>query len=315
MVRVEKYLKQTANVLHEGAPNTASRESPEGELLATFQVKQGPGQDLTGHLHASSVTLPDVSVPGAESAPAPSRSEIETELKRLLGSNVFARSPRLRHLLAHIITQWLDGNTNRLDGYNIAIDVFQRDTFFDSGLDPIVRVEMARLRKQLTKFYETEAEDSVIRVEIPKGRYVPVFLRQARAMREPAAQGFVALSVLVLPFTVQEDHRLIPLYDQFLCQLTQERELRVISRSLAVHLAGARGDPLVSQQAGPQFLIEGCASCDGEQYHVILHLSDNVRGYTAWSGRYIATTSSIAETMRNAARDLAKAMHVAAVAH
>lgn len=314
MVPVEKYPKHIEGVLHCGAPGKAVREVSESKLSSTSRLEQGPGEEPSDQPDAGSALDPDASKHGAESLLAPTRDEIEAESKRLLKSKALARSPRLRHLLEHIITQWLNGNTNRLDGYNIAIDVFHRGTFFDSGLDPIVRVEVARLRKQLAKFYETEANGSVVRIEIPKGRYVPVFLRRAKALSEPTVQGPCPLSVLVLPFTVQEDHRLIPLYDHLLCQLTQERGLRVISRSLAVHLAEGRGDPLAPQYAVPHFLIDGCASCDGEHYNMILHLSDNMRGYNAWSGRYTATASSIAEIMRLAARDLADAMHAAVVA-
>ncbi len=315
MVSVEKYSKPLESGFRNGAPKPALREVPENKLSAASPVEQGPGKTPGDQPDAGIALDPEVPAHGAESNHAPSRDEIEAESKRLLKSRTFAKSPRLRHLLAHIITQWLSGNTNRLDGYNIAIDVFQRDTFFDSGLDPIVRVEIARLRRQLARYYETEAQGSVVHIEIPKGRYIPLFTRQANALGEPSVQGTGALSVLVLPFTVQEDHRLIPLYDQLLCQLTQERGLRVISRSFAVSLAGGRGDPPIPQHGVPHFMVEGCGSCEGGQYHLILHLADNIRGYNAWSGRYAATASSIAETIRLAARDLAEAMHAATIAY
>lgn len=311
MVRVEEYSKLIESGPRNGASETALREVSESKLSTASRAEQGPGEGRGDQPEAGVMLDPDIPTHGAESIHAPSPAEIEAESKRLLKSKTFARSPRLRHLLAHIITQWLNGNMNRLDGYNIAIDVFQRGMFFDSGLDPIVRVEMARLRRQLARCYEIEAQGSVVRIEIPKGRYVPLFTRQANVLGEPSVQGADALSVLVLPFTVQEDQRLIPFYDQFLCQLTQEPGLRVISRSLAVHFAGGRGDPLAPHPAIPHFFIEGCASCDGEQYHIIMHLSDNIRGYTAWSGRYAATAGSIAEAIRIAARDLAEAMHAA----
>ena len=315
MVRVEKYSKHTENSLPNGAPEIVIQEMSENKLSTASRVEQGPGERPGDRPEAGATLRPDFPVHGAKSVHVPSHDEVEAASKTLLKSKTFAKSPRLRHLLAHIVTQWLNGNSNRLDGYNIAIDVFQRDTFFDSGLDPIVRVEIARLRRQLAKYYETEAQGNVVRIEIPKGRYVPLVTRQANVSGEPSIQDVGTLSVLVLPFTVHEDHWLVPLYDQLLCQLTQEPGLRVISRSLAVHLSGVWGDSLAPRHAVPHFLIEGCASCDGEQYHIILHLSDNLRGYNAWSGRYAARASSIAETIRIAARDLAAAMNAATAAY
>lgn len=323
VVRIEKCSKNIKTLIDADAPMLDRREVSGSKLPPESRAQQRSGENHSPHPDPGTPHHTDVLRSGTDDIHTPSRDEVEAESESILKSKAFARSPRLRHLLAHILRQWVDGNTNRLDGYNIAIDVFQRDTFFDSGLDPIVRVEIARLRKQLAKYYETEAQGNAVRIEIPKGRYVPVFFRQAKALESETVedqtiegqivQGVRATSVLVLPFTVEGEHRPISLYDHLLCQLTQEPGLRVVSRSLAVHLAEGRSEFVVPQQAGPHLLIEGCASCVGEQYHMILHVSNSLRGYNVWSGRYTTTANSIAEMMSLAVRDLAKAMHAAAL--
>src|SRR5262249_46534209 len=46
---------------------------------------------------------------------------------------------------------------------------------FDPKSDPIVRVQAGRLRLKLLEYYETEGSTEAIRIEVPKGSYVPVF--------------------------------------------------------------------------------------------------------------------------------------------
>jgi Flp pilus assembly protein TadD len=42
-------------------------------------------------------------------------------------------------------------------------------------LDPIVRIEATRLRTALAQYYDTHPEDASVRIDLPKGRYVPIF--------------------------------------------------------------------------------------------------------------------------------------------
>ena len=46
-------------------------------------------------------------------------------------------------------------------------------TRFDPQDDPIVRIEVGRLRRDLDHYYLTDGRDDPIRITIPKGHYVP----------------------------------------------------------------------------------------------------------------------------------------------
>src|SRR5689334_18318130 len=83
---------------------------------------------------------------GGDSAP-PSRAEIEAALERMLDSRGFASAPRLQSLLKYIVGATLDGQSERLKEYSIAVDVFGRPEGFDPRLDSIVRTQASRLRK------------------------------------------------------------------------------------------------------------------------------------------------------------------------
>lgn len=82
---------------------------------------------------------------------------IEEELQRVLNSRIFSKSSRLKHILEFIITRWLAGDINQLDGYNLAITVFGRSEAFEPGLDPIVRVHNSERENAVTLFVPVSA--------------------------------------------------------------------------------------------------------------------------------------------------------------
>lgn len=63
----------------------------------------------------------------------------------------------------------------RLKGYTIGIDVFDRAQDFDPQLDSIVRVEAGRLRRLLDQYYVEVGRSDPIRIAVPKGGYVATF--------------------------------------------------------------------------------------------------------------------------------------------
>jgi TolB-like protein/Flp pilus assembly protein TadD len=51
-------------------------------------------------------------------------------------------------------------------------------------VDPIVRVEAGRLRSRLSEYYKTEGSDDPVVIDLPKGRYSPVFLEHRAPPKE-----------------------------------------------------------------------------------------------------------------------------------
>lgn len=108
-------------------------------------------------------------------APAgPSSQIVREQLERLLQSDDFRASPRLRNILAYIVEETLQGRSGDLKAFSIAVDVLGRGEKFDPSTDPIVRVELGKLRRQLELFYILNPA-SPVRISIPKGGYAPVF--------------------------------------------------------------------------------------------------------------------------------------------
>jgi adenylate cyclase len=98
---------------------------------------------------------------------------VREQLDRLLQSGPFAQSRRRQRFLDYIVTETLAGRGERLKGYNIGLEVFDRTDTFDPAIDPIVRIEAARLRDKLREYYEADGQGDPIRIDLPKGSYTP----------------------------------------------------------------------------------------------------------------------------------------------
>jgi hypothetical protein len=95
-------------------------------------------------------------------------------------------SGRLKRFLRFSVEETLAGRAENLKEYTLALEVFDKSASHDPGADPIVRVEARRLRARLKEYYETDGLGDRIRIDIPKGAYVPSFQRvapHARARR------------------------------------------------------------------------------------------------------------------------------------
>lgn len=105
--------------------------------------------------------------------------EKREELRRVLESKYFAGSPKKVRFLEFVAEQTFRGNRDRLNEYLIGAEVYSRGPEFDQQKDPIVRVQAHEIRRLLKKYYDAEGRNSLIRVDLPSGRYVPVFARNA----------------------------------------------------------------------------------------------------------------------------------------
>ena len=99
---------------------------------------------------------------------------IRHQLDRILNSGPFRQSQRRQRFLEYLVNETLAGRTDRLKGYNVALEVFDRPETFDPILDPVVRIEASRLREKLREYYGTEGQSDSIHIDLPKGTYAPL---------------------------------------------------------------------------------------------------------------------------------------------
>ena len=104
--------------------------------------------------------------------------EVEAELQRILASPTFRKAPRHCRFLSFVVWKALAGEAETVKEYLIGLEVFDRPSDYDPGTDPIVRAEARRLRSRLVDYYQTLGKLDQVRIDLPKGTYVPVFISQ-----------------------------------------------------------------------------------------------------------------------------------------
>ena len=116
----------------------------------------------------------------------PAPDEVRAQLERMTASDDFNRSPQLGAFLRFVVESVLQGKSDRVKAYTIGVDVLRRDAKFDPQLDPIVRVEATRLRRTIDRYYAGLGADDTVRIDLPRGSYIPTFSRR------PALPGVTA---------------------------------------------------------------------------------------------------------------------------
>jgi TolB-like protein len=119
----------------------------------------------------SSLPKASKSAPSSLRAP-PSQNDIRAQLQRIVTSTEFPTSGRGPAFLIYVMEETLAGRADRIKGYSIAVEVFKRSEGFTQD-DPVVRIEAGRLRRILERYYLIAGQKDPIRIDIPKGGYVP----------------------------------------------------------------------------------------------------------------------------------------------
>jgi adenylate cyclase len=108
-------------------------------------------------------------------ADRPSHDAIRAQMDTMLAHGEFNASARNRRFLSYVVEETLQGRGARIKAYTIALAVFERGDDFDPLTDPIVRIEASRLRRAIEHYYLTVGKHDQVRIDMPKGSYVPTF--------------------------------------------------------------------------------------------------------------------------------------------
>lgn len=138
-------------------------------------------------------------------ASKPSPAYILAQLERILSSQTFHGADRPARFLRHIVEQALAGNS--LKETVLGVDVFGRKPGYDPRLDGVVRVEAVKLRSRLKEYYGQEGAADPIRIDLPRGGYVPSFDRihtepSATPLSPPGRPWWTGWYVLLPPLTL-----------------------------------------------------------------------------------------------------------------
>jgi len=88
-----------------------------------------------------------------------------------------------------LVERHLECKDEELKESVIGMEVFGRPPDYDPKQDSIVRTEAARLRARLVEYYSREGRSNPIRIDVPKGRYIPTWRLSEFADTVPAEAG------------------------------------------------------------------------------------------------------------------------------
>ncbi len=211
-------------------------------------------------------------------------ARVRAELELLVQEPPLSSSERLKRFLNHIVEETLSGRAERLSGYTIGLDVFDKGEDFDPALDSIVRVEASRLRARLIQHYAETVRDPSLRIVLPKGTYVPTFeqltpkktsapLESSAARRQP--------SIAVLPFesySRDADNSFFAdgLTEETIANLCKFKDLFVFSRTTTSKLARDGADIRDYRETlGADFVLEGSVRQSSQVVRVTAQLIDS----------------------------------------
>lgn len=245
---------------------------------------------------------------------------IRDQVRRILSHREFQATEKMREFLHFVVEESLAGRADQLKGYTIATQVFGRADDFDSAQDPVVRIQAGRLRRALERYYLIAGGRDPIRIDIPKGTYVPCFVVQGEeAEHEPApirtgapSRSLPGPSVAVLPLdnlTGAPDQHFfaVGLAEELVTELNRFQDIVVMPcQRAALAFSSPVNVEQICRSAGARFLLGGSLRRDSQTVKVSMRLFDAQRGRQVWARAYkhpldaarlIATQEEIARSV------------------
>lgn len=240
------------------------------------------GIDTAGLLKPATQALIESLVRGPAEVPA---LEARQALARMLDSAAFVKARRTSRLLQFLIEKRLANAVRDVNEFTIGIEVFERDpATFSPGEDPVVRVQVGRLREKLRLYYATLGARAEIAFSIPVGAYMPVIQR-----RRGDSGGFSRSHLLsIAPLTWIGKDPAGAAFTEGLCEeLTQhlfhEFGDKIVSPTYSASYGPHRIDAgSGTGQEGASHVLEGSVRVDGELTRVSMRLVDARAGSIAW---------------------------------
>lgn len=217
---------------------------------------------------------------------------IRAQLSRVLASRDFGATERTASLLRFLVEEALEDRADQLKGYTIAVEVFGRGEDFDPAKDPVVRTQAGRLRQALERYYLLEGKDDPIRIEIPRGRYVPLFVEVSSVgpvgPRVPEIPR-LAPAIAVLPPVALGEPEAVGWFagglgEELLIELNRYQDfVAVPCRSSVAEPASLAEWSELADAMQARFFLGGSVRRDSEIVKAAVHVVDSSEGTQIWS--------------------------------
>jgi adenylate cyclase len=229
----------------------------------------------------------------AESFGFPS-SIVKAQMERILNSPEFKATDAQRAFLQYVVEKTLAGHADAIKGYTVATEVFGRHEDFDQATDPIVSIQANKLRRALERYYLVAGQKDPVRIDIPKGSYVPLFQRtNATTLRNDHSKNRRKTdpsrthpwpTILVQSFenlTANRDLEYMEdgIATEIALEITRYQEIRVLRQR-------PEGGQRRASDIGARFVLCGSIKTEGTGLKLIVNLVDGLTGIHIWGDSY-----------------------------
>jgi len=211
------------------------------------------------------------------------------QLQRIFDSPEFDGTKTQRAFLQYVVKKAIQGKSDEIKGYTVATEVFGRSQDFDQNIDPIVSIQANKLRRALERYYLIAGQQDPVRIDIPKGTYVPVFTPHSAT---PGSTAPISKSqaksieeswptLLILPFEnltghPEKDYLGIGLSTELAVELARFDEIKVLF---------LRGENIVSA-SDVRFVLDGSIYEDSSGIKVSAHMIETISSKQIWADTY-----------------------------
>jgi hypothetical protein len=107
-------------------------------------------------------------------------------MEQVLRSTTFVRANQVRNFLRYICEMEFAGRGAALHEYLIGVEAMGRPMAYSPEDDSSVRRRAFALRRKLEQVYARELVDAAVRIDVPKGSYVPRFVHVQQSAPDAA---------------------------------------------------------------------------------------------------------------------------------
>lgn len=245
--------------------------------------------------------------------------EIKLQVDRICSSIELNTKPKLCLLLRYLVEETIAGREEKLKGYTIGVELFEKERDFDANQDPLVRIHAGRLRRMLRMYYLEKGKNNAIRIDIPKGKYIPVFLPNPciseiqHTTQTDLGKLPIEPLIAILPFKnlsgdPDKEFFALGFSEELSVELTKFESLGVINGMLLAQIEESSRDKTeFIRNLGVRFMIDGSVSLSNNQVKILVKLSDLADNKQIWADRYLREFSvkNLIEIQEEIAQEIA----------
>ena len=219
----------------------------------------------------------------------PAAESIQQQVNRILTSPEFNATDVQKSFLTFVVETVLAGRSHEIKGYTVATQVFGRGEDFNQATDPIVSIQANKLRRALERYYLVAGQNDPVRIDIPKGTYVPQFQESRQLdVEQPLSESGRSEPTLTSawPTIVVEsfenltgnrdlEYMGVGIATEIALEITRYQEIRVLRQ-----IPGGR--QRCAEDAGARFLLNGSIQRGGSGLKVNVNLVDLSTGLQIW---------------------------------